>query len=244
MDIAPCFAADSQRVLFVRYESQGDRLVGTLYSISVSGGAPAALHTLTSDAREDGFVTVIDLAPDGQTLVFNRQTGREDAVLLLNLATGEIRRLYPLDREDEQFVTAFDFAPTGDAVLVQNSQLFLLDADPARALTPWHVVTLDGRKQPAAVPPTPQSVVIGAGWSPDGVGLVYLVRAVTPEQTGLYVGAPGQAGRQLLPATSDQRYLVPPSTFFDRLDWGANGVVLVTAAAGAPTTAVRLGAAP
>ncbi len=243
VDVAPRFSADSQNVWFVRYETQGGRLLGTLYSVSVDGDAPVARHVLVDDAREDGFVSVMDLAPDGQTLVFNQLrlgVGR-DSVNLLNLATGETRRLYELDRDREGAVAALDFAPTGDAILVQNSTVLYPDILTRDDLTLWRVVTLDGRRQPGPVPPAPNSAVIGAGWSPDGAGLAYLVVADMPEHNGLYIGAPGQAGRLLLAATEDQRFLTPTSTFYDRLDWGANGVVLVAVRSGAPTIAVRLG---
>jgi Tol biopolymer transport system component len=87
----------------------------------------------------------------------------------------------------------------------------------------------------------PDHFVAGAGWSPDGTALIYIVndrRATTETDNGLYVtGTPGENGRRILegewfPTTSRQQ---------QPLTWGANHTTLLTRFPEFTLTLVELG---
>jgi hypothetical protein len=67
-----------------------------------------------------------------------------------------------------------------------------------------------------------------AGWSPDGTALVYLVGDFQDTtRGGIYVAAPGEAGRQVYRLDDPLMTLTAPNITY-QLDWSANNTLLVT----------------
>lgn len=233
-DIQARFSPDSAFVYFVRYEAQDQTIASSLYRIPVSGGEAERVSVLTEDAREQGYVTLMDISPDGQMFVFDVSTRDQTTLNLYSLAGNETRELYALDMEAERMAETLEFSPAGDAVLWHDA---LLGYSESRDLIHAHITTLEGDTFSASSDPG----TIIAGWSPDGSAITYIVQdARERERTGLYVGRPGEVGHLIASPTEDSPLIFAP-ILPPRLEWRPNGALLYTQAGGSPLYAVRLG---
>jgi dipeptidyl aminopeptidase/acylaminoacyl peptidase len=236
-DASPRFSADSQSILFVRYDAADDALTSSLYQVPVSGGDPVLAARLIGNHGKDGFATVWDLAPDGESAVYVRSSASEESLWSVDLATGDQERLHVIDRELELGALTLDFSPRSDAVLWHSAMLMTYGQ--RNDLNYVYVTTLDGDTFPA----TADLGARAAGWSPDGSAIVYsVIDFLDEERTGLHVSAVGEAGRLILsPVTLDQNSGFFSPIYPAGLQWAQNNAVLVTMQGGSPLFALQLG---
>jgi dipeptidyl aminopeptidase/acylaminoacyl peptidase len=239
VDLVPQWSADSAHIIFYRVYLDGEALRAGFFRIPVTGGEPEQIHPLADDPRDFGFVTHLEPASDN-AWVYVASPGRvPDTIRLLDLTTGEDRAIYTLT-EDERGVAALDAAPDGSAVLFQDITIGL-GSIRFEDLRPYHILTRDGQKTTLGQEIAP----VLAGWSPDGSGLAISgVGAFdAPEAGGLYLtSSPTDDGRQVLAVEDfDVMRFNGPTTYQDRLDWGANNTLLLVGQGGLPLIIVKLG---
>jgi WD40 repeat protein len=235
MDASPRWLPDG-RILFLRYAFFGGAQnfgPPELYAIAPAGGEPERLGRLPHD---DVFTTVIVPAPDGVRIAYEGYDSRgypdryENAGPWLSDLDGS--RAGPAwewdasrdDSDSARRMLNAAFSPDGRYLLSIGAPDFYGRFTPESSglrLTPL-----------ADVPTIPQLVdakighVIGAGWSPSGAGLIYLVFDPSDRDAanGLYVAAePGAPGQRVLQGT----YWPPTPLQRMPLLWGENNTILL-----------------
>lgn len=221
IDLAPDWTPDG-RILFLRYSRvDGQIMPADIYTVTVDGQEEKIGTIQLSDPFNDP-VSVYNLDVEGDQLVYIHAAPNampDDGVWISNLDGSNARQIIHTERDRIPF--AVDLSPDGRYVLVstifpnnmqyepETSSVYLVDVNEGdmRLIDPQHFVA-------------------GAGWTPQGSGLIYLV--YLPGETregGVYFSAkPGKAGIELF----DSRFNVPTGRLQQSLVWGTNDVVLLS----------------
>jgi dipeptidyl aminopeptidase/acylaminoacyl peptidase len=222
IDLAPDWMPDG-RILFLRYSRiAGQFMPADIYAVSIDGQEEKLGTIQLSDPFNDPL-SVYNLDVEGSQLVYLHAAPNElpdDGVWISDLDGGSARQLIHTERERMPF--AVDLSPDGRYVLVITIPPYDLKYTPETSVA--YVVDVESGE---AQPIDPEAFVAGAGWTPEGSGLIYLTfqPLETESVGGVYVSAtPGKAGTLLL----DGRYSVPTSRWRQPLVWGANEVVLLS----------------
>ncbi len=138
------------------------------------------------------------------------------------------------DRDHPQ--SGVEVSPDGRYALVMTPMTASTDRTPENSLL--RLVDMENHTTTLI---DPDHFVAGAGWSPGGSALVYLVNeGANAAPNGLYVAAtPGQAGRLLLAGDYNQ----PNLARWQTLIWGANNTVLLSRSPQIGIVLVRLAGA-
>jgi Tol biopolymer transport system component len=239
LDLGPIWSPDSAHVLFIRHN--GLQGAPYLYRVPVTGGDAEQLGWLLNP--EAGIASwFMAVAPDGVSIAYNVHTGGSEnpvnGVYLYNPATRENRRL--LENDPGRFPVSLSFSPDGRYLLVheysqERAQTMTTSPENSAA----RVISLEsGEVQ--WVDPTRH--VAGAGWSPTGSALVYIVRDFEDEtNSGLYLtDAPGEPGRQVF----EGALIIPTSEQQQPLVWSRDNKVLVTQVETYTLALIEMGDAP
>ncbi len=220
VDLLPHWLPDG-RLLFLRYNRlEGQIYPPEIYTINADGSGLEKLGTIQlSDPYNDPFA-IYALDVSANQLIYNHGANREspdDGVWISDLDGGNARHIIHTERE--HFPMAVDLSPDGRYVLVV-SQFIALGQQAEES--PLYVVNVASGEMHLI---DPERYVFGAGWTPEGSGLLYVVSQPQDEaQEGLYFSdTPGKAGRLVLAG----HYNIPSSLLRQSFVWGANDAVLL-----------------
>jgi hypothetical protein len=241
LDLAPRWL-DDDTLLFIRYGTNADapaeasfseRLQPTaLYTVDVpASGAPAPpafVATIAADFSVPTYLLSVDRAQ--ARAAYNVDIPREGeghSIWQTGLDGAEPPALLA-DAPEGMAIIAFEYAADGGTVMVSLSdaaafaltvQLVAAETGEAVTLNPALTTASDAQDKPVE----PQ--LNGAGWSPTGLAIAYVMRDVAnPEASGLYIAsAPGEPGQLILAGnlygtTCCQR--VP-------ITWAANDTIMI-----------------
>jgi Tol biopolymer transport system component len=218
---------DDGRILFLRYSrSDGQHMPANIFTVTLDGEEEQLGTIQLSDPFNDPL-SVYSLKVEGEQLVYVHAANREmpdDGIWISNLDGSNARQIVHLPRERLPF--AVDLSPDGRYVLVisypPNDLKYTVDTSVA------YLVEVESGE---IIPIDPKQFVSGAGWAPEGSGLIYLTfnPLETEREGAVYVATtPGEAGNMIL----DGRYAVPTSRWRQTLMWGANDTVLLASSPG------------
>lgn len=238
VDMVPLWGADSNSVYFVRYfVDEIARSRPDLYRLDLDSGELTLIHSFTLPLPFGIYRAAT--SPDGRWLAYSEEIepGRAHNLRLLDLETGkgELLAWFPESDERPYYANYLEFSPDSRYLLLHDPTM-LLSGLPLDAENPVvRIFDMDGNETLI----DPEQVVVGAGWLPEGAGLVYQVRDITNPQMGaLFVSSePGQPGHQLV-----EGYYLGTTTYQERIDWGANNALLVTVPGGFPLTVFQMAA--
>lgn len=221
------------RILFLRYSRiQGEILPPDIYSIAPGDERPEKLGVIETT---DPFA-IFSLDASESQLVYNYFApggSPSNGVWISNLDGSDAQALVPAAEENPPL--GVTLSPDGRYVLIptQGASRFL-EFTPENSL----MRAVDVATQ-TEVLIDPERFVAGAGWSPDGSALVYLVNnRRDSDENGLYItDAPGNPGRLLLAGA----YNLPTPTLRQALTWGANHTILLSRSPDEGIVLVQLG---
>lgn len=231
IDTMPDWLPDG-RTLFLRYSRvNGETLPPDIYAIEPSGSGLTKLGTIhTTDP-----ISIYGLSTAGDKLVYNYfPAGESDnrGIWVSNLDGSDAEMIAATDRE--QPVTGVESSADGRYVMLLTTPIQFDSRAPEDS---W-VRILDIETGETTLI-DPDHYVVGAGWSPTGSALVYIVNnQEMPDENGLYItGAPGEAGRLLLAGD----FNLPSIGRWQTLTWGANNTILLSRAPFEGIVLVQLG---
>jgi Tol biopolymer transport system component len=231
IDTMPDWLPDG-RILFLRYSRvNGETLPPDIYAIEPDGSGLTRLGTIhTTDP-----IAIYGLRTAGDKLVYNYLPAGESAnrgIWVSNLDGSDAEMIAATDRE--QPVSGVEASADGRYVMMLTTPIRFESQQPEDS---WVRVLDIDNGQVSLV--DPDHHVVGAGWSPNGSALVYIVNnRETPDENGLYVtGAPGEAGHLLLAGD----FNLPNLGRWQTLTWGANNAVLLSRSPQEGIVLVQLG---
>ncbi len=219
IDVVPRWLPDG-RILFLRY----NRLQGTVQ--------PPLIYTIQPDGS--GLEKLGEIADSEAFAVFAIDVTATQLLQISFLSNDSPRRgvwVSDLDGSnpehvalaDPQFPTAaIEHSPNPRYALVNSPNRGFPNPDDANA----SIIRVIDLENAAFVLIDPNRYVAGAGWSPDGSALAYIVNNQrSNDQNGLYItSAPGTPGRLLFAGNFNQ----PTSTLRQTLTWAANNTILLS----------------
>jgi Tol biopolymer transport system component len=249
IDVIPHWVDGGECILFVRYTRTGeDYNPPALMTIRPDGSDLTPIGTIEAD---DSFaITDVDWSPDGNFMayVYISRDSPNNGVWLADVDGQNARRLgdFVYEAEDETISVPFAkviFSADGQYVLACtkwiSSPLSSIELNTKRQrsqASPWRVFSV---VTGASLVLNDEFYVSGAGWSPDGHALAYLVTdRLAPDNSGLYISSgPGDPGRLVLPG------LFYPSTSYQTqpLTWADNNTILLSRGAEPGILVVQLG---
>ncbi len=233
LDLLPHWLPDG-RIVFLRYASQnGDTLPPDVYAINPDGSGLEQLGTINS---VDAFaIYTFDVSAEGIVYIYYPAHDSPFAgVWISDLSGANARMLYKVDGESGLLPASVDFSADGRYVLVtfqSNLQPSYQPEDSAARV----IDVASGRLMLI----DPGHFVGGAGWSPQGSALVYVITAQGDniDANGLYIAAaPGDPGALLLAGD----YTPTSIQWRQPIGWGANNTVLVAGSHQAQTVLAHL----
>ena len=235
VDLAPDWTPDG-RILFLRYSRTGGQFMpANIFTVTVDGEEEQLGTIHLTDPFNDAL-SVYNLDVEGNQLVYLHAAASgmpDDGVWISDLDGSSARQIVHTERE--RMPVTVDLSPDGRYVLVITVPPFDLEYTAETSVA--YLVEVETGDTMLI---DPKAFVAGAGWTPEGSGLIYLTfNPLKAEPEGaVYVSAtPGKAGDMIL----DARYSVPTSRWRQSLVWGANDTVLLASAPGQSTiTLVQL----
>jgi Tol biopolymer transport system component len=237
-DLLPTWMPEGNSLLFNRLSRVDGTWVNTIHRIDVDGSGEEPLGALPVQSISHA----LDVAPDGGRIAFNFDAGNErrDGLWVSSLNGRRPQQIFTVQ---ERYEVPFEiaFSPDGQYLLTVDARLsaFQPTSDPQHS--PVRVTAVDGGT-PTLLDST--GLVYGAGWSPYGSALAYVIFDSTernqgePVHSGLYLtNAPGEPGRRVLPGF----FILPTSLSRQALTWGANNTILLTEPGQPRLFAVQLG---
>ena len=236
IDLAPNWLPDG-RIIFLRYSRvSGEIVPPEILALDRQGGEPERWGTL----ENSGTFAVTALEATEDRLFYNYFAGNregENGVWMSSLDGSEAKQIIQSGEDFPPY--NIDVSPDGRYALINlaysrrgNERELTPEASPVR------LIDLQQRSQQLI---DPNQFVSGAGWSPDGTALAYLVNNWVMEDAstnGLYITAtPGEVGRQVLEGS----FIVPTPLQNQSLMWGANHYLLLSNAPEEGITLVELG---
>ncbi len=239
LDVVPRWLADG-RLAFLRYDtrerSAGSMSAPDLMVYDLNAQTVASIGRLIIGEGNPYAIYKFDISADGQTLIHNFYSGGS------NVRNGVwLSEINPVNglRPPRQIVhnnliQMLEFSPDDSQIMVNSEDrgAFVLYPEPSPDQTSTFT-TADLQLL------HPEYHIMGAGWSPDGSLLAYIVRdTANGEADGLYITDQiGVAGRQVL--AGDFRPALP---FTDQsLIWSANNRLLIAHSADHTVMIVQLG---
>lgn len=232
VDVSPIWLSD-RRLAFARVEadpaSTGENtayLPSAIYTIDIAeNGTPSEPRLLMTSPAENPLSIYI-LAADsvGSRIAFTIDTvNREPAlqgVWMLDIPTGAISQLVTLP-EYREMPRGLAFSQDGRYLLTFHPDFTFRTTDASARILDvktGEFIDID----PAL---GDQGQVIGAGWSPRGSALVYIVTSeVSPEREGVYISPqPGEPGQMIL----EGRFYATTCCQTTPINWGASDVILI-----------------
>ncbi len=238
-DLLPTWLPSGDALIFMRLSRLEGTWVTTLFRINADGSGLERLGLLPVQ----NISYAIDVSPDGQRLAFNFDAGddRRNGLWVSNLDGRRPDQVFRVENRVE-IPYQVTFSADSQYLLTADGRMGVISATSAPDESPVRVSAVDGR--PAQVVLDTTGMVRGAGWSPYGSALAYIIfepnerGQAEPAVSGLYVSAgAGQPGRRVLPGI-----FVPPTSLNSQaLVWGANNTILLTEPGQPRLFAVRLG---
>jgi Tol biopolymer transport system component len=222
VDLAPDWTPDG-RILFLRYSRiAGQHMPANIFTVTVDGEEEQLGSIQLSDSFNDP-ISVYNLDVEGNQLAYIHAAPDEmpdDGIWISDLDGSNARQIVHTERERAPF--AVDLSPDGRYALVITIPPYDMTFE-AETSTFYLVNVESGKIQPI----DPDHFVAGAGWTPEGSGLIYLTfQPLEGERQGdaYFSATPGKAGSLLL----DERFNVPTGRQRQSLVWGTNDVVLLS----------------
>jgi Tol biopolymer transport system component len=226
IDVVPRWMQDG-RLAFLRYTNE------TLDDSSLVAPSLMTYDVETETLETSGIVSIgegapyaiyhMDISHDNQTIVHNFETSRNDemrGLWTLNIdGTNPDHIWYATGRYSPHMIK---LSPDGKQILVYlNAGNLITTAEPEQS--PALVIDITTGENRLI---DPDHWVVGAGWSPDGSLLAYVVRdTLDGETSGLYItDEVGKAGKQIL----EGEFLVPMPYDMQALMWSDNNRLLIT----------------
>lgn len=232
LDISPVWV-DADRILFLRYRpvSQDSTIPFDTPDLMVVHVSDGSLETIAElPAPNPAAVYTLAVSPDGGFAAYNVDSAGDDpqqGIWQVNLSDGSLKQLVHLQRSE---------MPAGLAYSADGEYLLLVR--PVEDTLDMGLRILDvatGEMKDAA----PDQTVMGAGWSPTGAALAYIVHdLIHPDQSGLYIAdTPGAAGRLVLPG----EFYPPTCCGRMPLVWATNDIILIGRGGTRGVLAVQMG---
>lgn len=254
LDLAPRWL-DDDTLLFVRYATNANAPAdaglsermqpAALYSVDVpAAGAPAPPEPVAEIAAGFSVPTYL-LAVDrpNARVAYNVDipgSAQGQSLWQIGLDDGDAPALL-VDLPRNKFLITIDYAADGRTLMVfrVDAVTFALNVELVATETS-EVTTLDPANVTNSNPqPSDEAQIVGAGWSPTGSAIAYVVRdRVNPDASGLYIAsAPDQPGQLILPGefsgtTCCQRMPI---------DWAQNDIIMIGRGSEAGVLLVQVG---
>lgn len=232
IDVLPHWLPDG-RILFLRYNRIDDEFAAPdVYTINSDGSGLEQLGTIPSP--DPVAIYQIDVSADRIAFIyFPAGASPLTGVWISDLEGGNLRQIMQTDRSKGVLPASVDLSPDGRYVLVGLQSNFQPSSQPEDSLA--QVINVASGELLLI---DPNHFVAGAGWSPVGSALGYVVMDGTgSEANGLYVtGIPGEPGDLLLPGD----FAPTTSRGQQGIGWGANNTVLLARRSESDTLLVHL----
>ncbi len=217
-DIAPQWL-DDDTLLFLRYIPDDDLGYAHLMHIDLSGSEPQEVTALTAPSRVSIYLIAASRASSEVAYNINDfGSAPENGIWTMGLDNLEPEQAVAIE-EGPDLPQNLAYSANGSYLLNINAR------GTVYGTTVSSVVEVVDPATGEIIPLDDSQIVIGAGWSPEGSALAYLVNnPENPESSGLYISpAPGEPGHlvlagQFAPPTSSQR--MP-------LVWANNDTILI-----------------
>lgn len=242
LDLAPRWSSDSTRIAFIRYASEQEITSPVAYAVSIDTGVAEELGSLSSLGGFPSYA--LAWSPDGMTLAYNLwdrngagRNSRNSGAWFFNIDGEGSSQVAVTDPQRVPF--ALDFSPDGGFLMMFNDAdwgAFGSRAKPEPDISPVRLLSLaDG----GVLLVDDMLIATGAGWSPSGSALAYLVRdMLNEEQSGLYIKSePGKPGRLVLQGM----FSVPTPRLLKPLVWANNNTILLSLSPAKGIVIVTLG---
>ena len=218
VDLAPRWLPDG-RIVFIRYQQSFG--APEAYAVSPEGGEAERLGQLSDLDVFPAYV--LDVSPDGEQLAYNiysREEG-ESGVWVYDIAADQPEHVLETEAPLSPFVT--EYSADGRYLLTNDARFASQRGSPDDE-SPIRVIDLETGKRFEV---DDRFLVLAAGWSPDGSGMLYIVRDVLHvENSGLYyTPSPGEYGELILEGF---RLMPPTSRSMQAIEWGVNDVILLS----------------
>ncbi len=232
IDVIPHWLPDG-RILFLRYtRADSEFAPPDVYVINADGSGLEQLGTLSS--LDPVAIYQIDVSADHIAFIyFPAGKSSLTGVWISDLDGGNARQIRYIDRSKGLLPASVDLSPDGRYVLVNLQSNFQPSSQPEDSLA--QVIDVASGELLLI---DPDHFVSGAGWSPEGSALSYIVTdGEGSDANGWYVtGAPGEPGDLLLPGD----FALTTSRWQQSIGWGANNAVLLARRNGSDTLLVHL----
>ncbi|MCC6805500.1 MAG: hypothetical protein IT319_21650 [Anaerolineae bacterium] len=220
------------RIIFLRYNRiNGNHLPPDVYTIEPGGSRLTKLGALLSSDP----LAIYGISVAGDRLFYNYTPAGDSifrGIWMSNLDGSDAEVLLATQRE--QLISGIRASADGRYVMLLSQPIQYDSREPEDS---WAQI-LDVETGESTLI-DPDHYVVGAGWSPTGSALVYIVNnREKPDDNGLYItGTPGEPGRLLLAGD----FNLPNLGRWQNLTWGANNTVLLSRSPQEGIVLVQLG---
>lgn len=220
------------RIIFLRYNRiNGNHQPPDVYTIEPDGSGLTKLGALLSSDP----VAIYGMSIAGDKLIYNYMPAGDSifrGIWTSNLGGSDAKILLATERE--QLISGVRASADGRYAMLLSTPIQFERREPADS---WARI-LDVESGESMLI-DPDHYVVGAGWSPSGSALVYIVNNhENPDDNGLYItGTPGEPGRLLLAGD----FNLPNLGRWQNLTWGANNTVLLSRSPQEGIVLVQLG---
>ncbi len=210
---------DEDTLVFLRSRPDDDFQNTYLMQMGIAAAEPQELAVLPAPSRLSTFALTV--SEDGSQAAYNiapPSSNPENGIWTIGLSDLEPRQVIEIE-EQARLPMNLAFSANGNYLLSLNAQGSVRNSPPISNI---EVVDIAAGE---IIPIDSSQFVVGAGWSPRGTALAYIVRDATkPENSGLYISpTPGQPGQQVL-----QGEFYPPTCCLRvPLVWADNDMILI-----------------
>lgn len=233
IDLAPTWLPDG-RILFLRYSRIDDETPpAEIYAVQPDGSNQEKLGELDTS----GTFAAYAMVATEEHLFYNYYVNGdapENGLWMSNRDGSNPKQIYASEVPD----IPWSLSTSADGRYLLMNMPFPNDLDFSPERSAARLLNVESGKE---VLIDPDHFVAGAGWSPDGTALIYIVndrRATTETDNGLYItGTPSEGGRRIL----EGEWLPTTTRQQQPLTWGANHSILLAHQGGESITLVELG---
>ncbi len=223
-DVVPRWSSDGSRLLFMRYTGYGTDIDAPIFFTIAPDGS--SLERIGEMPTTGGFpVSALDWSPDGTTIAFNfwsRDNEADNGVWIGDIGGSDFHQLTQI--ESDFSPTELEFSADGNYLLAHFpwETVYSATFDPEFSVV--QAISVDSGEIQLL---NEELHVMGAGWSPDGSALAYIMNQqyLLPDESGLYISSgPGEPGRLVLQGF----FSAPTSLIRQTLTWADNNTILLS----------------